>query len=285
MLSLQPGSYLVTFELAGFAPVKQGPVTFLVGQDLEIGVVLQVAGISSEVTVSGVPARGSHQTQVSSYVTGRQIDSLPVNGRTLNDFVLLTPGVVSSGTTGFGGGTSSQNLSVGGTASTQTAQNIDGANADDQFYAAPRNDYSQEAVQEFQVITNSFPAEFGRASGGVVNIYLKSGTNTFKGGGWILQGRRVGCDRQHHQVAWSRQPAVLPPAVGRIGRRPDQEEQDVFLCHRRVAELRAHDSDLVGCGHRRRARPLYRIRQHHGGRQVHRSSRQKPITILATTVS
>jgi hypothetical protein len=185
VLSLQPGSYLLTFELAGFAPVKQGPITFIVGQDLEIGVELQVAGISSEVTVSGgTPLVEVTKTQVSSYVTGRQIDSLPVNGRTLNDFVLLTPGVVSSGTTGFGGGTSSQNLSVGGTASTQTAQNIDGANADDQFYAAPRNDYSQEAVQEFQVITNSFPAEFGRASGGVVNIYLKSGTNTFKGGGY-----------------------------------------------------------------------------------------------------
>ena len=86
------------------------------------------------------------------------------------------------GVSGSGTGTLSQNISVGGTASTQTSQNIDGANSDDQFYAAPRNDYSQEAVQEFQVIANSFPAEFGRASGGIVNIFLKSGYNTFKGG-------------------------------------------------------------------------------------------------------
>ena len=182
VLSIQPGPYMLTFDLAGFASVKQGPLTFLVGQELQIGAVMRVASVSETVTVSGAsPLVETTKTEVASYVTEKQIESLPVNGRTLNDFVLLSAGVVSSGTTGFGGGTSSQNLSVGGTASTQTSQNIDGANADDQFYAAPRNDYSQEAVQEFQVITNSFPAEFGRASGGVVNIYLKSGTNTLRG--------------------------------------------------------------------------------------------------------
>lgn len=185
VLSLQPGSYVLTFELPGFGTVKRGPVTFIVGQDLEMGVTMSVGGVREDVTVTGgAPLVEVTKTEVAGYITAKQIDNLPVNGRTLNDFVLLTPGVVSSGTTGFGGGTSSQNLSVGATASTQTSQNIDGANADDQFYAAPRNDYSQEAVQEFQVITNSFPAEFGRASGGVVNIYLKSGTNTLRGSGY-----------------------------------------------------------------------------------------------------
>lgn len=182
ILSLQPGRYELTFELSGFGTVKHGPLTVIVGQDLEVGAELKVAALSEEVTVvGGAPLVEATSSRVASYVTSTQIENLPVNGRTLNDFVLLTAGVVSSGTTGFGGGTTSQNVSVGATASTQTAQNIDGANADDQFYAAPRNDYSQEAVQEFQVIANSFPAEFGRASGGIVNIYLKSGTNTLRG--------------------------------------------------------------------------------------------------------
>lgn len=182
ILSLQPGKYGLIFELTGFGTVKHGPLTFIVGQDLEVGASIKVASLSEEVTVRGAaPLVETTSSEIAAYVTSKQIENLPVNGRTLNDFVLLTAGVVSSGTTGFGGGTSSQNLSVGATASTQTSQNIDGANADDQFYAAPRNDYSQEAVQEFQVITNSFPAEFGRASGGVVNIYLKSGTNTLRG--------------------------------------------------------------------------------------------------------
>ncbi len=185
LLSLQPGRYELHYELSGFATVKHGPLTFIVGQDLELDASMKVASLSEEVVVTGgAPLVETTSSEVAGYVTSKQIENLPVNGRTLNDFVLLTAGVVSSGTTGFGGGTSSQNLSVGGTAATQTSQNIDGANADDQFYAAPRNDYSQEAVQEFQVIANSFPAEFGRASGGVVNIYLKSGTNALRGTGY-----------------------------------------------------------------------------------------------------
>jgi outer membrane receptor for ferrienterochelin and colicin len=183
LLAVQPGVYALEFELDGFAKVRQGPLTLLVGQDLQVGATLALASLKETVTVSGAaPLVEPTKTEVASYITEKQIDSLPVNGRTLNDFVALNPGVVSTGVTGSGTGTLSQNISVGGTASTQTSQNIDGANSDDQFYAAPRNDYSQEAVQEFQVIANSFPAEFGRASGGIVNIFLKSGTNTFKGG-------------------------------------------------------------------------------------------------------
>ena len=106
---------------------------------------------------------------------------LPVNGRNFIDFTTLTPGVVKDPTRGG-------DLSFGGQRGPNNSVLIDGADSNNLFYgqATGRTGlrpyaFSEDAVQEFQVNSNSFPAEVGRASGGVVNAITRSGTNQLYG--------------------------------------------------------------------------------------------------------
>ena len=118
---------------------------------------------------------------MSSSVAERQVQNLPVNGRNFLDFVTLTPGVVRDPRGG--------DLSFGGQRGTLNSVQIDGADNNNNFFGqslgrtgvrAPYQ-FSQDAVQEFQVNTSSFSAEFGHAAGGVINVITKSGTNELHG--------------------------------------------------------------------------------------------------------
>ena len=114
-------------------------------------------------------------------VDERSIVGLPVNGRNFIDFTVLTPGVVKDPSRGG-------DLSFGGQRGPANSLLIDGADSNNLFYAQATGRtgfrpyaFSQDAVQEFQVNSNSFPAEIGRASGGAINMITKSGSNQFHG--------------------------------------------------------------------------------------------------------
>src|SRR5260370_23088162 len=114
---------------------------------------------------------------------------LPINGGRVDSFVLMTPAVSNDGTFGL--------LSFRGMAGGK-AFLVDGADTTQQFYnenagrTRIQSQLSQEAVQEFQVLSSSFSAEYGRASGGVVNTVVKSGTNTLHGSGfWFFRNRTL----------------------------------------------------------------------------------------------
>ena len=114
--------------------------------------------------------------------TRRYIENLPVNGRNFIDFVLTTPGVVKDVRVG--------DISFAGQRGTLNSLVIDGANNDNTFFGqslgrtgsgrAPYQ-FSQDAVKEFQVNSNAYSAEYGRAGGAVINVVTKSGTNDFDG--------------------------------------------------------------------------------------------------------
>jgi hypothetical protein len=121
------------------------------------------------------------KTDVSQLVNQRQITELPTNGRRVDSFVLLTPGVVPDGAFGL--------LSFRGVAGHNSFL-TDGNDTTNQFYnenagrTRISSPISQEAVQEFQVITNNFAAEYGNAMGGVINTITKSGANDTHGTGY-----------------------------------------------------------------------------------------------------
>ncbi|MDQ3805577.1 MAG: TonB-dependent receptor, partial [Acidobacteriota bacterium] len=180
------GDYRLLVECGGFSPTALR-LTLAVGQAADVRVTLAVGGLAESVEVmGGAPLVESARTQVSETVTPREVDALPLNGRNYLDLALLLPGVSRTNTgsaqrfaeTSAVAGTG---LSVAGQRNLNNSFVVDGLSANDDAANLAGTAFSQEVVREFQVVTSGGVAEFGRASGGVVNVVTKSGTNDFSG--------------------------------------------------------------------------------------------------------
>ncbi|MBI1766426.1 MAG: TonB-dependent receptor [Acidobacteria bacterium] len=185
-VALQPGTYDLSVSAPNFTEAKRSSIVLTVGQKLNLDVALTVGASSESITIiEQAPVVETTRTNVASSVGAKQVSSLPVNGRNFLDFVTLTPGVVRDPRGG--------DLSFGGQKGTLNSIQIDGVDNNNLFFGqslgrtgsgrAPYQ-FSQDAVQEFQVNTNSFSAEFGRAAGGTINVITKSGGNDFHGTGF-----------------------------------------------------------------------------------------------------
>ena len=180
---LPVGDYELTAELNGFQMRKLSDLQVTVGVTLSLRVEMAVGNVSETVTVTGAsPVVETGRTQVTSTVGEVAVQNLPVNGRNFIDFALLTPGVTRDVRTG--------DISFAGQRGTLNSLVVDGADNNNTFFGqtagrtgsgrAPYQ-FSQDAVKEFQVNSNSFAAEYGRAGGAVINVVTKSGTNEFHG--------------------------------------------------------------------------------------------------------
>src|SRR5436853_359235 len=183
LMLLPVGDYNLTVDKEGVATVKREAIKVQVGQKVPLDLQLGAAGAAETVNVSSeAPIVETTRTQVSSTINDRAVANLPTNGRNFIDFVLLTPGVTRDTRTG--------DISFGGQRGTLNSVQIDGADNNNTFFGqslgrtgsgrAPYQ-FSQDAVQEFQVNSNGYSAEFGRAAGAVVNVVTKSGTNELHG--------------------------------------------------------------------------------------------------------
>jgi hypothetical protein len=189
--ALVPASgYSIAVSLQGFKTWEARDFEVQVGQTVDFKVALEVAGATAEVSVvAEAPLIDSSKSGVSEVVTQEQIDNLPINGRRVDSFVLLTPAVVPDGTFGL--------ISFRGTAM-GNAFLTDGNDTTNSFYnenagrTRISTQISQDAVQEFQVLSDGFSAEFGRAMGGVINTVTRSGGNDVHGTGyWFFRNRSL----------------------------------------------------------------------------------------------
>ena len=180
---LPVGVYDLSADLPGFVSRKLPEITVTIGQTVSLRVQMAVSGVAESVNVSGsTPVIEATRSQVSSTITESTVQNLPVNGRNFIDFALLTPGVTRDVRTG--------DISFAGQRGTLNSLVVDGADNNNTFFGqtlgrtgslrAPYQ-FSQDAVKEFQVNSNSFAAEYGRAGGAVINVVTKSGTNELHG--------------------------------------------------------------------------------------------------------
>ena len=180
---LPVGTYTIEVEHPGFAKLTQKNVTVSVGARLNLNLSLSVAGQTQSVTVTDEPPIvETTRSQVSSAVNDVAIENLPTNGRNFINFVLLTPGV----TLDVRGG----DISFAGQRGTLNSLIVDGSDDNNTFFGqsvgrtgsgrAPYQ-FSEDAVQEFQVNSSSYSAELGHAGGAVINVVTKSGSNAFHG--------------------------------------------------------------------------------------------------------
>lgn len=178
--ALTPGpDYKVSVTAPGFAEYSAGPFSLQVGQNLSLDIALAVGTSVVQVDVTGAAELiNDTKTDVSQVVGTQQIEELPINGRRVDNFVLLTPGVTNDGTFGL--------LTFRGVANGNSFL-LDGNDSTEKFYMENNgrtriiSQISQDAVQEFQVVSADFSAEYGRAAGGVVNTVTRSGSNDFHG--------------------------------------------------------------------------------------------------------
>jgi hypothetical protein len=181
LLVLQPGTYEVTVEAPGFAPVRNPAVPVLLGLVNEYNVQLEVRpGQETVLIATETELIESQRTAVAETITPLSIQNLPINQRDYLNFTLLTSNAARDTAPSIGAAPTS-GLNFGGQRARSNQISVDGADATDNSVNGVRSTVSQEAVQEFQIVTNSYMPEFGRASGGVVNIVTKGGSNDFHG--------------------------------------------------------------------------------------------------------
>jgi outer membrane receptor protein involved in Fe transport len=179
---LPVGSYEVSAGADGFATTRRKDLTLTIGATLTADLALRVAAAEQIVVTAEAPVIETQRSQEASTVNERSIAALPVNGRNFIDFVLTTPGVTRDVRQG--------DISFAGQRGTLNSLVVDGADDNNTFFGqalgrtgsgrAPYQ-FSQDAVQEFQVNRNAYSAEYGRAGGAVINVVTKSGTNDFHG--------------------------------------------------------------------------------------------------------
>ncbi|HKX33080.1 MAG TPA: TonB-dependent receptor [Blastocatellia bacterium] len=195
---IQPGRYSLTVERAGFASAKVDNLTLYVGdqQTIRIKMALATVGETVEVASSAV-GRVKESSDVGTVVDREFVENLPLNGRSFQSLIGLTPGVVLTNANESGGG---GQFSVNGQRSNANYFTVDGVSANigvGTGYVAGQggsgslpgfsaqggtnNLVSIEALQEFRVLTSSFAPEFGRTPGGQVQLVTRSGGNEFHG--------------------------------------------------------------------------------------------------------
>src|SRR5437773_2641601 len=170
-----PGTYTLTFELAGFKTLKREALRFEVGQEITIDASLEVAGVAESVTVLGAsPLVETTKSTVDFVVSREQIDSLPLAGRQASSLALLSPGVVSRNST-------EEPVTTGGQPRGSSEMLVDGVSNELMAVNSIRSNAPPDAIQEFEVITGQYQAEFGNATGVILNTVTRSGTNDLHG--------------------------------------------------------------------------------------------------------
>ena len=182
---LTPGVYSIKAELQGFKAAEKKDINVRLGQTADIPITMEVGGLTETVEVTGATAAiDTSTTTIGANLDTAQLNQIPV-GRTFAQALYLTPGVSSSGTAG------QANPSISGGTGLENQYVVDGANVTNTGYGG-LGSYSRtfgslgnatpyDFIKEIQVKTGGYEAEFGQATGGVVNVVTKSGTNQVRG--------------------------------------------------------------------------------------------------------
>ena len=187
LAALPVGTYDVRAELSGFKPLSRQGLTLTVGEALAVDFTLEVGGVVEAVSVVGDASPVNTRTGELSYlVDARAIEQLPLNGRNYTDLAFLQPGVTPYPFRD-GGSVVAHGLgmSVNGQDPRANVYLLDGTLLNDMTNgpagSAASTALGTETVQEFRVETNAYGAEFGRMSGGQINVITKSGSNSLRG--------------------------------------------------------------------------------------------------------
>ena len=195
--NLRPGTYDIVAHQSGFTDVKHVGVAVHVGDAISLNIPLPVGSTSTSVEVSTAPPLlRVEDTVVGSVIEEDTIKQLPLNGRSAFSLALLTPGVQQSSVSNGTSSDSQPRLSGGRSRTNEVT--LDGTSITDPRRGSSVIAPNLDAIQEFAVITNGIPAQYGRMAGGIITATLKPGTNRFHGNGFeFYQGSGMGAARNY----------------------------------------------------------------------------------------
>ncbi len=185
--ALPAGTYTVTASLPGFKTQVLEGIVLLLDRTARLDITMEVAPRSESVTVTAaVPLIDSTNASIKQVIDARTIDSIPLNGRNYLDLILLTPGVVVNTNARSDLTNRDTNGAIMGERAGNTAYLIDGLDNSDDFHGGVFQAFTEDAIQEFEVIDAGYKAEFGRGSAAIVNVVSRSGSNQVHGSGFLF---------------------------------------------------------------------------------------------------
>ncbi len=184
--NLLPGSYEVAVAFDGFNSQTKTGITLTVGAELPVDFAMTVGNLKEDVQVLGQAAAvDTVSATLRHNVSGTTIRELPLNGRDWTQLAMMQPGVVGVGSSGGTRSGNGMKMAVSGARPSENNYRLNGIGVNDYANTTPGNalgtNLGVEAVAEFSVLTNSYSAEYGRTSGGVINAITRSGTNQIHG--------------------------------------------------------------------------------------------------------
>ncbi len=236
--ALPASEYDLHISKAGFAAYERKGLTLQVGQLAALDVTLSIAGQVQEVTiVEAAPMVDTGRATIGAVVNRNEIDGLPINGRSFLDFSRTVAGVTAQQTSGQGSG-----LSFNGQRGRSNNLSVDGADNNGALNGNTRLTMSQDAVREFQVVTNQFAPEFGNAAGGLVNVISRSGTNGFHGNAFLF-ARDEALDGRNAFVTDAEKPPFRRKNLGATLGGPVIRNKTFFFAS--VEHMKRNESDIV----------------------------------------
>jgi hypothetical protein len=178
---LNPGIYDIKAEKTGFQTVEAEGLKLLIGQDLGYDLTLKVGAVKEILNVKAeTPLVESEKAQIDTVITAEQLVHTPLNSRFFLDLLFnSTPGVAGNTNCNLG-----ECFSVNGQRGYANQFNIDGTTFTNSTLQTARGRINMDSIQEFQILTHQFEAQYGNASGAVVNVATKTGTNSVHGTGY-----------------------------------------------------------------------------------------------------
>ena len=171
------GTYEIEVEFPGFTPQSKSGVQVAVHQQLILDFRLTVDPIAHRLeVVAKIPLMEVSRSDLNSRVSTSTIETLPLNGRNFTDLIALTPGAKPEPA-----GNQGTDISIFGERGAAISYLVDGADNNDPLSGGALQHFTQDSIQEFEVMTTGYEAEFGKAQGGVVNIITRTGGNNFSG--------------------------------------------------------------------------------------------------------
>ena len=191
LVNLNPGEYTLEVEKSGFKHVKREAIVVQVQQAVRIDAALELGAVSQTVEVTAeTPLLQPTSSSLGQVINERETNEIPLNGRNVFSLITLSPAAIAGGN-GSGNSTGGSqvgpnpfswgNYQVGGSFGNESAQYIDGQPVNIGYINLPVLIPDQDAISEFKVQYNNLGPEWGKFSGGVVNLSTKGGTNQYHG--------------------------------------------------------------------------------------------------------
>src|SRR5271170_6206013 len=190
-VNLNPGDYRLEVQKDGFKHYRREPVTVQVGEPFRIDTALAVGAVTQTVEVTGeTPLLTPTDTSLGQVIDERKTNEIPLNGRNVFSLITLSPAAIAGGS-GSGSATGGSavgpnpfswgNYQVGGSFGNQSAEYLDGQPLNIGYINLPVLLPNQDAIAEFKVQYNNLGPEWGKFSGGIVNLSTKGGSNDYHG--------------------------------------------------------------------------------------------------------